>query len=105
VRAAEQARRYRQNLVEERLQESLADGTVLLEASGSAVGRINGLSVLDMGDYAFGHPVRLTASVGPGRRGVVSIEREVEMSGPIHGKGVMILGGYANAQIRPGRPR
>jgi predicted ATP-dependent protease len=48
-----------------------------------------------MGDYAFGHPVRLTATVGPGRRGVVSIEREVEMSGPIHGKGVMILSGYA----------
>ena len=95
VRAAEEARRYRQNLVEERLQESLADGTMLLENTGTAVGRINGLSVLDMGDYAFGHPVRLTASVGPGRRGVVSIEREVEMSGPIHGKGVMILGGYA----------
>ena len=95
VRAAEEARRYRQNLVEERLQETLADGTMLLESTGSAVGRINGLSVLDMGDHAFGHPVRLTASVGPGRRGVVSIEREVEMSGPIHGKGVMILGGYA----------
>lgn len=95
VRAAEEARRYRQNLIEERLQESLTDGTVLLETTGSAVGRINGLSVLDMGDYAFGHPVRLTATVGPGRRGVVSIEREVEMSGPIHGKGVMILGGYA----------
>jgi len=94
VRAAEEARRYRRNLVEERLQESLADGTMLLESAGSAVGRINGLSVLDMGDYAFGHPVRLTASVGPGRRGVVSIEREVQMSGPIHGKGVMILGGY-----------
>jgi len=95
VRAAEGARRYRQNLIEERLQESLADGTVLLEAAGSAVGRINGLSVLDMGDYSFGHPVRLTATAGPGRRGVVSIEREVEMSGPIHGKGVMILAGYA----------
>jgi lon-related putative ATP-dependent protease len=95
VRAAEEARRYRQNLVEERLQESLRDGTVLLETTGTAIGRINGLSVLDMGDYAFGHPVRLTATVGPGRRGVVSIEREVEMSGPIHGKGVLILGGYA----------
>jgi len=94
VRAAEEARRYRLNLVEERMQESLTDGTVLLDIAGSAVGRINGLSVMDMGDYAFGHPVRLTASVGPGRRGVVSIEREVEMSGPIHGKGVLILGGY-----------
>jgi len=94
VRAAEEARRYRQNLVEERLQESLVDGTVLLETSGAAVGRINGLSVLSLGDYSFGHPVRLTATVGPGRRGVVSIEREVEMSGPIHGKGVLILSGY-----------
>jgi predicted ATP-dependent protease len=94
VRAAEEARRYRQNLVEERLQESMAKGTVLLETDGSAVGRINGLSVIGMGDYTFGFPVRLTATVGPGRRGVVSIEREVELSGPIHGKGVLILGGY-----------
>jgi lon-related putative ATP-dependent protease len=94
VRAAEEARRYRQNLVQERLQESLLEGTVLLETTGSTVGRINGLSVLDMGDYSFGHPVRLTATAGPGRRGVVSIEREVELSGPIHGKGVLILSGY-----------
>lgn len=104
VRAAEEARRYRQNLLEERLQESLVEGTVLLETTGAAVGRINGLSVLSLGDYSFGHPVRLTASVGPGRRGVVSIEREVEMSGPIHGKGVMILSGYltrAFGQIGP----
>jgi lon-related putative ATP-dependent protease len=94
VRAAEEARRYRQNLVEERLQESMVKGTVLLDTAGAAIGRINGLSVISMGDYAFGHPVRITATVGPGRRGVVSIEREVELSGPIHGKGVLILGGY-----------
>jgi predicted ATP-dependent protease len=94
VRAAEEARRYRNNLIEERLQESLVNGTVLVETGGSAVGRINGLSVLGIGDYAFGHPVRLTATVAPGRRGVISIDREVELSGPIHGKGVLILGGY-----------
>jgi lon-related putative ATP-dependent protease len=94
VRAAEQARRFRENLMEERLQEALSEGTVLLETSGSAIGRINGLSVVGMGDYAFGHPVRLTATVASGRRGVVSIEREVELSGPIHGKGVLILSGY-----------
>lgn len=104
VRAAEDARRFRQNLIEERLQESLRDGTVLLDTQGTAVGRINGLSVLDMGDYSFGHPVRLTASVGPGRRGVVSIEREVEMSGPIHGKGVLILGGYATRKYGQAGP-
>ena len=68
------------------------------------MGRINGLSVLDMGDYAFGHPTRLTATVGPGRGGVCSIEREVELSGPIHGKGVLILGGYLTVNTaRAGR--
>ena len=94
VRAAEKARQYRQNLAEERLQEAMVKGTMLLDTVGSTVGRINGLSVVGVGDYAFGHPVRLTATVGPGRRGVVSIEREVELSGPIHGKGVLILSGY-----------
>jgi predicted ATP-dependent protease len=94
VRAAEEARRYRSNLMEERLQESVVNGMVLIETSGSAVGRINGLSVLGIADYAFGHPARLTATVAPGRRGVVSIDREVELSGPIHGKGVLILSGY-----------
>ena len=94
VRAAEQARRYRCSLLEERLQESLQKGMVLIETSGAAVGRINGLSVLSLGDYAFGNPVRLTATIAPGRRGVISIDREVELSGPIHGKGVLILSGY-----------
>ncbi|HLK48811.1 MAG TPA: ATP-binding protein [Bryobacteraceae bacterium] len=94
VRAAEEARRYRNNLLEERLQESLVKGTVLVDTAGSAVGRINGLSVLGIGDYAFGHPVRLTAAVAPGRKGIISIDREVELSGPIHGKGVLILSGY-----------
>lgn len=94
VQATEEARRYRQNLVEQRLQEAMVKGTVLLDTSGTAVGQINGLAVVSMGDYAFGHPARITATVGPGRRGVVSIEREVELSGPIHGKGVLILGGF-----------
>jgi lon-related putative ATP-dependent protease len=94
VRAAEQARRFRQNLLEQRLQESILQGTILIDTAGSAVGRINGLTLLGLGDYSFGMPARLTATVAPGRGGVVSIEREVELSGPIHGKGVLILGGY-----------
>src|SRR5512136_2668668 len=94
VKTAEDARRFRVDLVQERLQEAVAKGTLLIETTGSAVGRVNGLSVLDSGDYAFGHPTRITATVGPGRKGVISIEREVELSGPIHGKGVLILGGY-----------
>jgi predicted ATP-dependent protease len=72
----------------------VADGTLLLDLEGKAVGRVNGLSVIGGGDYAFGHPARITATVGPGRRGVVSLEREVELSGPIHGKGVLILSGF-----------
>ena len=94
VQIAEEARRFRVDLIQERLQEAIAKGTLLIETTGSAVGRVNGLSVLDSGDYAFGHPARITATVGPGRKGVISIEREVELSGPIHGKGVLILSGY-----------
>lgn len=98
------ARRYRGNLIEERLQEDIARGTLLLDTDGVAVGRVNGLSVLSLGDYVFGHPARLTATVAPGRRGVVSIEREVELSGPIHGKGVMILSGYLQQQYGQAGP-
>jgi len=94
IRAVEQARRFRHNLIEQRMQEAIERGVVLLDTEGTAAGRVNGLSVLSLGDYAFGHPSRISATVGPGRGGVVSIEREVELSGPIHGKGVMILAGY-----------
>ncbi len=94
VKTAEDARRFRVDSIQERLQEAIAEGTLLIETTGSAMGRVNGLSVLDDGDYAFGHPTRITATVGPGSKGVISIEREVELSGPIHGKGVLILGGY-----------
>ena len=104
VKLAVDARRYRQNLIEERVQEAIARGTLLIETAGRAVARINGLSVLSLGDYAFGHPSRITASVGPGRGGVVSIEREVELSGPIHGKGVLILGGYLMQKYGRGNP-
>lgn len=94
IRATEEARRYRLNLMEERLQEAMLRGTIIVDTQGSAVGRINGLSVIGLGDAQFGHPSRITATVGPGKGGVVSIEREVELSGPIHGKGVLILSGF-----------
>jgi lon-related putative ATP-dependent protease len=85
---------YRSSLIQERLQEWMAQGTLLVDTAGAVVGQVNGLSVLSLGDYAFGRPTRITASVGPGAEGVVDIEREVELSGPIHSKGVMILSGY-----------
>jgi predicted ATP-dependent protease len=78
VRAAEDARRFRQNLVEERLQEALLKGTLLVETAGKAVGRINGLSVLSSGDHSFGVPTRLTATVAPGRRGEYRARSGVE---------------------------
>ncbi len=102
--AAEQARRFRQNLAEERVQQMMAEGTIILETEGTAIGRLNGLTVISMGDYAFGHPARITAAVGPGKAGVVSIEREVDLSGPIHGKGVLILEGYLLRQYGAAGP-
>ncbi|HNY38762.1 MAG TPA: AAA family ATPase [Bryobacteraceae bacterium] len=104
VKAAEQARRFRQNLAEERVQQMMVEGTIILETEGSAVGRLNGLTVISMGDYAFGHPARITAATGPGKAGVVSIEREVDLSGPIHGKGVLILSGYLLRQYGSAGP-
>jgi lon-related putative ATP-dependent protease len=94
VRAAEEARRRRQNLMEERLLDEVKTGTLLLDVEGTASGRLNGLTVMGISDYSFGHPVRITATAGPGRHGITSIEREVKLSGAIHGKGVLILSGY-----------
>jgi predicted ATP-dependent protease len=85
---------FRNNLLEERLHELINDGTLLVDVSGRAVGQINALSVLMLGDYAFGHPTRVTASARPGRGGVVDVERQAELGGPIHTKGVLIIEGY-----------
>ncbi len=84
----------RSDLIEQRLLEMVAEGTLMLDLDGERVGQVNGLSVLDLGDYAFGRPVRITASAGPGRGALVSIERETELSGHIHDKGFLILSGY-----------
>ncbi len=84
----------RSNLIEQRLLEMLAEGTLLLDFDGERVGQVNGLSVLDLGDYTFGRPVRITATAGPGRGALISIEREAELSGHIHDKGFLTLTGY-----------
>jgi len=84
----------RSNLIQERIQEMIARGTLLIDAAGAKIGQVNGLSILDLHDYYFGKPTRITASVGPGRGGIIDIEREVELGGPIHSKGVLILSGY-----------
>jgi lon-related putative ATP-dependent protease len=102
VRAADdelaiRKKEYRSSLLEERLQELVERGTIVIETDGSRVGQLNGLAILDVGDHAFGRPVRVSARVSLGRGGVESIEREIKLSGPIHSKGVMILAGYLSA--------
>ncbi|MBP6219678.1 MAG: AAA family ATPase [Limnohabitans sp.] len=97
VKNARQARIHRHNYPEQRLQETIVDGERLLVVSGERVAQINGLTVVDLGDYRFGFPVRVTASTYAGEEGLLNIEREVEMSGPIHDKGVLILHSYLSS--------
>jgi lon-related putative ATP-dependent protease len=85
---------YRSNLLEERIQELLADGTIMVDVSGSVTGQVNGLSVYDLGDFSFGKPSRITARAYLGKAGVVDIEREAKLSGRIYNKGVLILSHY-----------
>ena len=87
-------REYRSNLLEERVQELIDEGTIAIETDGARVAQVNALSVLDVGDHRFGRPSRVTARVSVGSGAVVSIEREIELSGPIHSKGVLTLAGY-----------
>ncbi|QSA96673.1 Lon protease family protein [Methylococcus sp. EFPC2] len=77
-----------------RLLEDMLDGVILIDTAGVAVGRVNGLTVLEVGDSRFGSPARITATVSPGGRGVLDIEREAALGQAIHSKGVMILAGY-----------
>jgi len=94
IRRAIEQKVYRSNLIQEHIQELIAEGTLLVDATGTAVGQVNGLSVIALGDYTFGRPSRITASVRPGQEGVVDIEREAKLGGPVHTKGVLILSGY-----------
>ncbi len=95
---------YRSNLLEERIREMVERGTILIDTEGETTGQVNGLSVIDLGNYRFGRPNRITATVGPGRDGIVDIEREANLGGPIHSKGVMILSGYIDRKYSDGRP-
>jgi len=104
VQKAVQEKVYRSNRIEERMQELLADGTILCDTRGSVAGQINGLSVLTLADYTFGRPSRVTARIALGRAGMVNIEREVKLSGPIHDKGVLILSGYLGGKFARDKP-
>lgn len=94
LEAALTARRLRHDYPEQRLREAIAEGEHLISVQGSCVGQLNGLTQIDLGDWRFGLPVRVTARTHAGTAGLVNIEREVKMSGPIHDKGVLILHSY-----------
>jgi len=104
VRKALEAKVYRSNLIEERIREMIARGSLLVDVQGAVPGQVNGLSVMGLGDYMFGRPSRITASVGLGREGVIDIEREARLGGPIHTKGVLILGGYLSNKYAADKP-
>jgi predicted ATP-dependent protease len=95
---------FRLNLIEKRLQELIAEGTVLVDVEGAVVGQVNGLAVYQMGDFSFGKPSRITAKTFMGRGGIVNIEREAKLSGKTHDKGVLILGGYLGGKYAQGSP-
>ncbi len=104
VAQALQANIYRSNLVEERIQEVIAQGTLLIDVTGLIVGQINALSVYMMGDYEFGRPTRVTAITYPGKGGIVDIERQAKLGGSMHTKGVLILSGFLNSQFGQNLP-
>jgi len=104
VEATIDAMAHRAGRVRERLLEAVQQGRILIDSDGERTGQINGLSVIEVGEQRFGHPTRITARVRVGTGEVVDIEREVEMGGPIHTKGVLILTGFLGARYTPSLP-
>ncbi|MHA1951166.1 MAG: AAA family ATPase [Candidatus Thorarchaeota archaeon] len=104
MKKAIEEKKYRSNLIQEKIQEMIDRGVVLIDTKGEKIGQVNGLSVLSYGDISFGGPTRITASVGVGRRGILDIEREANLGGPTHTKGVMILGGYLSKMFAQDKP-
>ena len=104
VRKALRKKEKRSNLIEEKIREMIEKGHILVDVEGEETGQINGLSVYQTGEYAFGRPSRITARTFVGKKGVINIEREADMSGKIHNKGVMILSGYLGGQYAQDKP-
>ena len=97
-------RRNRQKKYDERYTEMIEDGTLLIDTDGEKVGQINGLTVMTIGDYSFGKPVRITVNTYTGKKGIIDIEREVELSGSSHSKGILILTGYLGEKFAKDMP-
>jgi len=104
VEKAIQERFERVSLIEDKIQEFIEEGTIMIDTKGKVTGQINGLSVYSMGEFAFGKPTRITARTAVGRAGVINIEREADLSGRTHNKGVLILGGYLRGKYAQKKP-
>jgi len=104
VQRALDAQRRRSDRVQRRILEEIGKGTILIDTAGTRLGQVNGLAVYQVGPQVFGRPSRITARVRLGRGEVVDIEREVELGGPIHSKGVLILAGFLGARFAANRP-
>ena len=104
VQRALEDRVFRADRIEHDIRELITQGTILVDIEGRKVGQVNGLSVLQVGEHAFGQPSRVTASVGMGQAGIVNIERESRLSGPIHDKGLLILSGYLRNRYGQDKP-
>lgn len=104
VERAIDERIHRVKLIETKIQDMIDKGLILIDTDGSAVGQVNGLSVYDTGEYAFGKPSRITAKTAIGRMGIINIEREADLSGPSHTKGVAILSGFFKHRFAQDKP-
>jgi predicted ATP-dependent protease len=104
VRGALSSKMERHNLIETRIREMIEEGTLLVDVSGARVGQVNGLSVLEIGGYSFGKPVRITATAALGKSGLINIERESNLSGRFHDKGVHIIAGYLRSKFAQDKP-
>lgn len=104
VKQSLEAKIERHNLIEMKIQEMIEKGLLLIDVEGARTGQVNGLSVLELGGYAFGKPVRITASVAMGKSGVINIERESNLSGRLHDKGMHIISGYLRRMFAQDKP-
>ncbi|MBI3354868.1 MAG: AAA family ATPase [Nitrospirae bacterium] len=104
VQKAIDEKEYRSNLIEEKIQGLIEEGTIMVSVEVDVVGQVNGLSVYDLGDFAFGKPSRITARTYPGKEGLMNIDREAKLSGRIHNKAVLILSGYLSGRYAIDKP-
>jgi lon-related putative ATP-dependent protease len=104
VEKAIEEKTYRSDLPEEKVQELIEEGMLFIETDGAVVGQVNGLSVYTLGDHAFGRPSRITAAYSLGKEGVVAIDREAQLAGNIHNKGVLILSGFLKSRFAQDKP-